>query len=159
MKQLILIRHAKSTHNNTGLSDFDRPLHQQGEREAADMGKRLYQRAMPIDGIISSPAKRALSTAHIIAEETHFNTAHIIEEARIYEATFSTLFAIAQDFDERFAHLLMFGHNPGMSLFAYYLSGYTTEMPTCAMLAMQFEIECWADIQPSSGTVLFFDAP
>jgi len=159
MKQLTLIRHAKSSWAEAGLSDFDRPLNKRGECDAPNMGQRLHKRAMPIDCIISSPAKRAISTAHIIAQTLHFNVANIIEEPRIYEATTGTLLTVVQALEDRFNNVLMFGHNPGVSQFGYYLSGQLQDLPTCAMFAMQFELEHWANMQPNSAEVLFFDYP
>lgn len=159
MKQLTLIRHAKSSWAEAGLNDFDRPLNQRGERDAPAMGQRLLQRASQVDCIVSSTAKRAITTARMMAQELPFDTRNIIKEPRIYEATTDTLLAVVQALDDRFANVLMFGHNPGLSQFGYYLSGQLQEMPTCAMLALQFDVDHWAHVQPHSGEVLFFDYP
>ena len=68
MKTLFLIRHAKSSWDDAVLPDRDRPLDDRGERDVAKMGKRLVARNVKADLIMSSPAKRALATAEVIAK-------------------------------------------------------------------------------------------
>ncbi|WP_146066749.1 SixA phosphatase family protein [Candidatus Venteria ishoeyi] len=49
MKTLILLRHAKSSWDHPGLSDFERPLNARGLKNAPKMGRRLAQRQLPIE--------------------------------------------------------------------------------------------------------------
>ena len=72
MKTLYVIRHAKSSWDDPTLSDFDRPLNNRGKKDAPTMGKRLAQRQVVPDLLLSSPAERALTTCKIIAEEIHY---------------------------------------------------------------------------------------
>ena len=69
MKTLFLIRHAKSSWDDTALPDKDRPLDDRGRRDAPKMGKRLAKRDVKPDLILSSPARRALTTAEVIAKK------------------------------------------------------------------------------------------
>ena len=62
MKKLFLIRHAKSSWDDTAVPDKDRPLNARGKRDAATMGERLAKRDVKPDLIMSSPAKRALTS-------------------------------------------------------------------------------------------------
>lgn len=66
MKQLLLVRHAKSSWANSGQSDFDRPLNERGHKDAPMMAKRIMDRGIHIDLVISSNAVRALTTAHYL---------------------------------------------------------------------------------------------
>ena len=68
-KQLLLIRHAKSSWDDFSINDFDRPLNERGKKDAPVMAKRLLDKGIAIDAFISSPAKRAKKTAEIIAKE------------------------------------------------------------------------------------------
>ena len=72
MKRLYLIRHAKSSWKDSSLDDFERPLNKRGRRDAPFMGKRLYRHHVRPDLVISSPAKRAISTSQLIAKEIDF---------------------------------------------------------------------------------------
>ncbi|MGB4972019.1 MAG: histidine phosphatase family protein, partial [Cyclobacteriaceae bacterium] len=59
---LYLVRHAKSSWENPDLSDFDRPLNERGRKDAPRMGKRIKEREITPDLMLSSPANRAIST-------------------------------------------------------------------------------------------------
>ena len=72
MKTLFLIRHAKSSWDDTALPDKDRPLADRGRRDAPKMGKRLAKRDVKPDLILSSPARRALTTAEIVAKKLDY---------------------------------------------------------------------------------------
>ena len=69
MKTLILVRHAKSSWEEAGIDDFDRPLNERGKHDAPVMAKRLKNKNIDVDIFISSPAKRALRTAKYFTEE------------------------------------------------------------------------------------------
>ncbi|RZJ80136.1 MAG: histidine phosphatase family protein, partial [Flavobacterium sp.] len=60
MKELIIIRHAKSDWGNSTLKDFDRPLNKRGIANAPEMAERLVKRKIFPDLIVSSPALRAI---------------------------------------------------------------------------------------------------
>jgi phosphohistidine phosphatase len=70
MKALFLVRHAKSSWDDAALPDKDRPLNDRGKRDAANMGERLAKFDVKPDLILSSPAKRALTTGGDHRQET-----------------------------------------------------------------------------------------
>src|SRR5437899_11500650 len=84
MKTLFLVRHAKSSWDDTALPDKDRPLNDRGKRDAPKMGERLAKRGVTPDLILSSPAKRALETAQIIAKKLDYKLADIVVDERLY---------------------------------------------------------------------------
>ena len=65
MKTLYLIRHAKSSWDDSTLTDFERPLNERGINDAPKMGKLLKEKNIIPELLISSPANRAISTAKI----------------------------------------------------------------------------------------------
>ncbi len=69
MKTIILVRHAKSSWDDFSLKDEERPLTDRGKKNAPEMARRLLKKDIPIDAILSSPAKRARSTAEYFAKE------------------------------------------------------------------------------------------
>jgi len=91
MKDLYLIRHAKSDWENISQTDFDRPLNKRGLKNAPFMAEILSKKLKSIDEIISSPAKRAISTAVFFAEEFNVDKKKIAQDERIYEAPVSSL--------------------------------------------------------------------
>ena len=86
MKRLTLLRHAKSSWKDPLLDDFDRPLNQRGERDAPVMGRRLQARGARPSMILTSPAKRALRTARLIAQAINYPAEFLQREAELYLA-------------------------------------------------------------------------
>ena len=72
MKTLYIIRHAKSSWSQAGISDFDRTLNDRGFFDAPLMGKILKEKNISPDAIFTSTAKRALLTASILSKEIDF---------------------------------------------------------------------------------------
>ena len=67
MKTLLLLRHAKSSWDNSELADHDRPLNGRGRRDAPRMGQLLAQHDLTPDLIVTSAARRAATTAELVA--------------------------------------------------------------------------------------------
>ncbi len=161
MKRLTLIRHAKSSWKDLSGGDFERPLNKRGKQTAPLVARHLAAGVIPSpDCILSSPARRALATARIIAEELGFKSEDIILEQRIYEAPLISLLGVLREVDQRCCHLMMFGHNPGFQMLAHSLCGYDREnFPTCAVLSMELEIDDWAKISEGCGKEVFYLYP
>ena len=157
---LILVRHAKSSWDDAGLQDFDRPLNKRGLKNAPEMGKRFANRNLDVDAIISSPANRAITTAELIANEISFDKKDIIQNSEIYEADLSTLVNVVTGIDDKFNHVILVGHNPSFTYLCNYLSdAQLANMPTCSMAHIKFKVETWNDITKHSGELIEFDFP
>ena len=61
MKTLVIVRHAKSSWESAALSDFDRPLNKRGQHDAPIMAKRIMEKGIRPDLLVSSPAMRAIT--------------------------------------------------------------------------------------------------
>ena len=85
MKNLLILRHAKSSWEFTDLSDHDRPLNNRGKRDAPRMGKVLLKERLVPQLIISSSAARARSTAEKVAKTSHYG-GEISVESSLYRA-------------------------------------------------------------------------
>jgi phosphohistidine phosphatase len=161
VKILYLNRHAKSSWDNNAISDFDRPLNKRGKTDAPLMGKYLAQkRRISPEIVISSPAKRAIKTAEIIAKEIGFPSSKILRNENIYEAGPSSILEIIQNINDTFSSAMLFGHNPGFTSLASYLSNVNIgNMPTCGICRIDFDTDSWKKIEIESGTLVFFDYP
>ncbi|HTM97258.1 MAG TPA: histidine phosphatase family protein [Pedobacter sp.] len=159
-KRLILIRHAKSDWANPGLKDFDRPLNKRGNLNAPEMAQRLVNQKIRPNLIVSSPALRALTTAKYFAKAWEIEEKAIQTEKHIYEAGIKTLLTIVNGFDDKFETIAMFGHNPGFTDFANYLSEVEIyNMPTCSVVMLEFPFESWEMVSAQTGKILLFDYP
>lgn len=163
MKKLYLIRHAKSSWDDPALGDFDRPLNHRGEKDAPRMGKRLKERGVVPDIMITSPAKRAQDTCKFIAKELHFSKEKIKKEEKLYHADADQLLEIIQhlpDLRDEEEVVLLFGHNPGLTELANnLLNEFIDNIPTCGVVGTQFKIKKWSEARFGSGKMIFFDFP
>ena len=158
MKTLYLVRHAKSSWDDPGLDDFERPLNKRGLRNAPEMGQRLEKAGILPDLIITSPAKRAIKTAKLFADEIEYPREQILCKQRLYHASAQTILSVVQNQDNTLKSLMLFGHNPGMNDLAEFLTGeYIYNLPTAGIFAVQFEVDQWAEAK--EGKKLFFDYP
>ena len=134
VKTLTLLRHAKSSWDNPDLSDHDRPLNERGERDAPEMGRRLRERGIRPSVLVTSSAKRTRHTARHVARALGFPIEFIQVEKSLYHASPATMLKVIADLDTQFHHVLLIGHNPGISELAERLSdGLVTNMPTAGM--------------------------
>lgn len=160
MKTLYLVRHAKSSWDNPNLSDFERPLNRRGELDAPEMGKRLADRGIKPDLMITSPAVRAAMTCEAIAKALLYPLDEIEREKAIYHAGEETILRVIHGVNEHIRHLMVFGHNPGITDFANALTNGSIEnIPTCGVFACNFEVNHWSDANLGKAKFLFYDFP
>ncbi len=160
MKRLYLARHAKSSWKDPELEDFDRPLNKRGESDAPIMGQRLRKRKTEIDLIISSPAKRAKKTAEILAKPISIVPREIQWLESVYAAGSQTLLHIVRKIDNACQNVMLVGHNPGLTILAERLTGIKiNNIPTCGIVAVDFEVDSWNSIRDAKGRLVFFDFP
>src|SRR5690606_3665424 len=114
MKTLLLIRHAKSSWNDPDQDDFDRPLNKRGKQNAPEMAGRLLHKGMVPELIVSSPAKRARTTAKIMAREWKYPKEAILLEEELYLCYASTFLKVITKIDDDFDVVAIFAHNAGI---------------------------------------------
>jgi phosphohistidine phosphatase len=159
VKKLLLVRHAKSSRDDPSLPDRDRPLDERGERDAPKMGKRLAKRDVKPDLLVSSPAKRALATAQLIAEEIGYKRKDIEVNDRLYASDADTLLEVIQELDDKLRCVMLFGHNPEFTELAHRLSSEISDMPTCAVAELGFDTKSWSDVGKVEPANVALDAP
>jgi phosphohistidine phosphatase len=160
MKQLTLLRHAKSCWEND-LPDFERPLNKRGLRNAPVMAERLKGRKCHPDLALVSPAKRALETARIILPAMGLEDKRILLKKRIYEAGSKMLFDLVRETDNNCGHLLLVGHNPSFTdLWNILAREKVLNIPTCGAFSLKFPgLQSWCELEPASGKTVFMDYP
>lgn len=160
MKTLYLVRHAKSSWEDSQLRDYDRPLNKRGKKDAPNMGRRLALMRVSVDLLLSSPANRAYTTATIIASAFNYDKKAIETDEAIYHASRTELVEILKAQDQKLNAIMFFGHNPGFTDLANYLTGADIDnIPTCGVAAIQLEISAWKSLNRNTGKLLFFEYP
>lgn len=159
MRTLTLIRHAKSSWDDPTLRDFDRPLNARGFRDAGRMGEVFRDKLPPIELIVTSPALRARTTATMLAEALDYPMDRIASDERLYDAPLTTLREIVSNLDNRYGHVALVAHNPGLERLSGYLGGDVDRMPTCAAVTLEFEVDDWQAVGARAGRLVAFEYP
>jgi phosphohistidine phosphatase len=158
MLTLLLMRHAKSSWDEPGVSDHDRPLNARGARAAPRMGRLLREKALVPELIVSSTAKRAVDTAHAVADAMGY-TGPIEVTRRLYLAEpegYLDLLAEALLEGETAARdrrVLIIGHNPGLAQLVALLTGVDVEMQTAAIAHVEADVVSGAALTPGCGSL------
>ncbi len=160
MKTLYIVRHAKSSWKFPELDDIDRPLSKRGKRNAPEMGLRLARRGIRPGLLMSSPAKRALSTAAKIAAVIQYPKNKIKIDSSLYHGMEEDILDVIRHLPDDLNDLMIFGHNPGLTDFVNTLSGAQIyNVPTCGIAAITFDTGHWKDVGKVPGKLIFFDYP
>jgi phosphohistidine phosphatase len=163
MKTLYIVRHAKSSWAESGLSDFDRPLNERGKRDAPRMGKRLKEKNIHPNLMLTSPAKRAWSTCKRLAATLGYAEEKIKTDSTLYHADEEDILAVIRNVNDKHNSLMVFGHNPGLTDFVNSMSHNSTididNIPTCGIVVFNLDITSWKDVAFGKGEFVFFDYP
>ena len=143
-KILYLVRHAKSSWKDPSLADRDRPLNKRGKRNSPDMGQRMAAQGHKPDLILSSPAKRARTTARNIARELGIEEAEIVIDDNLYFTGARGMIGELERVDDQHRKVMLVGHNPAMTdLMNRLCDAQVYNMPTCAIAIIGFDMESW----------------
>jgi phosphohistidine phosphatase len=148
MKTLLLMRHAKSSHDD-GLPDHERPLNGRGKKDAPRMGQWLAGQGLLPDHILTSTAKRAVDTAKRVAEALRFQ-GDVEQRGVLYHASPETWLDALHSLPDERRCILCVGHNPGLELLVAELTGEPQKLPTAAIAYFTLQDEGWSEILPES---------
>lgn len=159
MKYLTLIRHAKSTWGDFRLSDFERPLCESERRVVPVVGKYFRQTYLEASSsgstpfpqkVFSSTALRAKGTAQILIGELQRDTCPIQYEEveKFYDAPAIDYLHLIRDVHDELEHVVVIGHNPGLSTFASELvkDDEVEELATCAGVILKISTSAWREL-------------
>lgn len=159
MKTLYVIRHAKSSWAEPNQPDIDRKLNDRGVENAPMMAKRLHERVATIDYKICSPAVRTTQTAQFFCAEFGWNLSELNFEKSIYEAPLANLLKVISSIPNQCNSAVLFGHNFGVSLLVNHLTDDYVQMPTCAIVTIELNIDQWEMLSEGIGRLMDYDYP
>jgi len=159
MKTLLLVRHGKSAWDEPGLDDHERPLAARGLRDAPEMGRRLAERGLQPDVILSSTAVRARTTAELMADALGFRADRVITDERLYAASADEVLRVIGELDGDLSSAMVVGHNPETASLAHRLSDEIHEMPTCAVAELTFDVDAWYELEDAAPVSVRVDTP
>jgi phosphohistidine phosphatase len=169
MRQLLLLRHAKSTWDDTSMPDRDRPLNPRGRRSAAVMRQAMRDLGLAPDVVLVSTARRTMETLEAL--EPWDDTPLVEPMDSLYLANPIQLTAALHGVAETVRSVLLIGHNPGLHDLALTLAGphalasagaaergLAAGFPTAALA--EFVIAgSWWDLREGGGKLVRFLTP
>jgi phosphohistidine phosphatase len=168
VKRLGLLRHAKSSWEDTDLRDFDRGLNARGRKGAALMGKHIGRHGVAWDMLLASPAQRVRQTLDS-ALPASGQDLPVIWDERLYLANVPTMLDVLRHVEGNPASVLLVGHNPGLQEMLFELipdaaqdrtfDEAVRKFPTAAYAVIELDIDNWADIDRGSGRMVHFARP
>ena len=151
MKQLTLIRHAKSSWKLTSLEDSWRPLSRRGYRQLQEMAEHV-----PRQGLwLVSPAIRTYASAHVLRRLAGLPMGGMQLDERLYETSGSHLLSLLQELDDGDEQVTLVGHNPGLDeLAGLLLPAPIQSLSTGAVLTLYLTINRWAECRAGCGRMV-----
>lgn len=147
MKELILVRHAKSSWE-APLRDFDRPLTSKGIQDAHLVSSHIGNQIPKAFLVWSSAAKRASETAMIFAQNFSFPVESIIFKEELYTFDERKLEQIVKSCPDDFSHLIVFGHNEAITNFANKFGNtFIDNVSTSGFVNIIFDQTSWKYIE------------
>lgn len=160
LKNLFLIRHAKSSWKDPDQSDINRPLNNRGLKDAPFMANMLFEKENHVDLIVSSPAKRAFTTARFFANAFDYPIEKIEQEVKIYHAFPADILDIIREFPTTAYKVFIFGHNPTFTMLAnMFAPSPIANVPTCGIIKIEANISSWKNFNTYSSVLSAFYFP
>jgi phosphohistidine phosphatase len=170
MLTLSLLRHAKSSWDDPGLADRERPLGKRGLRDAPRMSGVFAAHGLRPDLVLCSPSVRTRETLALsgLSSQAVGQCPPVLFEDPLYLAGAQALLARVRQVPRGVQHLLVIGHNPGLHELAVSMAraagsgggeAMAQRFPTAALAVIDVSAGAWEDVQPGTGTLRLFVAP
>jgi phosphohistidine phosphatase len=157
--RLHLLRHAKSSWDDPGLPDHDRPLAPRGRKAAKLIGEHLRREEIAIELVLCSSARRARETLELVAPPGEVRI-----EPELYGASAAGLIDRLRRLPDGLTSVMMIGHNPAFQDVAIALARdpgelATGKFPTGALVTLTVTGRPWSALAPGAAELVAFVKP
>lgn len=163
MKQILLLRHAKSSWENDSLRDFDRPLAKRGRKDAPLVGVFLKNTDNLPQRTIASGAKRARQTTDLVLQSAGIKMDMVQWEDELYSGSAVTYLEHIQQTEHNVERLLVVGHNPKIEYTISLLCGsadhVVARMPTATLVCIEHPAEEWRKVVAGTARIGWMVTP
>lgn len=161
MKTIILVRHAKAVSRDLDIPDFERSLTKKGRKEAKKVVGILKTDNIKTDLLISSPADRAIETAHLFAKELSYPIQKVVIRDILYNETSpEKIVEMIRNIDDKYSSIMIFGHNPSFEELAKLFDPkFKDNISAAAVVALKFKNKLWKTINKGKGELQFYEYP
>ena len=157
----MLVRHAKAVSRELSIPDFERSLLKKGRKDAKKIAGILKADGIKPDLLISSPANRALETAHIFGQELGYPIQKVLIKENLYNnTTTQNILDIIRETNDRYSSIMIFGHNPSFDEFISSLvKNFNQSIPPSGVVGIQMKNKIWKNVNRGTGTLQFYEYP
>jgi phosphohistidine phosphatase len=163
--QLYVLRHAKAVTGTPGQADTDRPLAPRGEAAGHALAEHIDAARLRCDLALCSPARRTRQTLALV--RAAFGGPAVRYDERLYAAPVERIVGVLTELEPTAEAVLVVGHNPGLHLLAFELSGdgepdalahLATEYPTAGLATLRIDV-AWEQLTSGCGFLESFVVP
>lgn len=160
-RRLTLLRHGEAQAIDSCPEDFERALTRHGINEAQEIAARIVARNLVPDLILVSPAERTWNTAEIVAAACELDTKQLQCARELYLATPETTWKLLARRDTALRHILICGHNPGLSQLASRFGPVPARrnLATAGLASAVWPDGDWSALQPETAAACEEDDP
>jgi phosphohistidine phosphatase len=168
-KQLFVLRHAKSSWDDPGLDDHERPLAPRGQRAVRQLAAHMRARDIRPEQVLCSSARRTIETCEGID-----TGGEVVIEPQLYEANGDDVLTRLHQIPESTSSVMVIGHNPALQVLLLRLTGSNgtgglssngdgdpdsmvselqRKFPTGALATLSFDCS-WSDLAPGRARLV-----
>jgi len=165
-KQLFVLRHAKSSWEDPGLDDHDRPLAPRGRRAVKLLGQHIHDSGITPDLVLCSSSRRTLETLESVAPG-----GEVLIEPELYAASASEIIERLRQVPDEVGSVMVIGHNPASQTLVLRLVGddpagsdgsdlsdVQRKFPTGALATLRFNC-AWSELAPGRAHLAAYVRP
>ena len=157
MKTIYLIRHAKSSWDEHTIEDHERPLNERGRQDAEKMAEYLKDQGIRPDFALCSTAKRTKETFSYFTR--FFDSLPLHLTKKLYLASVSALEEEIHAIQNEYSHVLLFGHNNGVSALVSIILEKNVDLPTCSFTQIEFPVNDWKEADLKNARIIAAISP
>jgi phosphohistidine phosphatase len=163
MLNLYVMRHSKSSWNDTNINDFGRPLSLKGRKDIKFIIKFLKNKKIKFDFAYVSSSKRTKQTFKLLKKKIKIKRE--ILSKKLYLTNENKIFNVIKNTKKNYKNILLVNHEPACKnlvnklIKKNYFLFKEKKFSTSAIAKITFSIKKWKKLNEHSGKLIFFKRP
>ncbi|MBR9860887.1 histidine phosphatase family protein [bacterium] len=158
MKEVIIMRHAKSSWDGNWSTDHERPLNERGKQDAPKIMEYIVKRDAVPEIVYSSDSQRTIETSQGLQSVAPNLLVNFTND--LYHATADEILLAIQSAENKYKRIMILAHNPGVTDVFFTLAKVNIDnVPTSGAGLLQFNVDRFSEIKEGSGELEWFIYP